>query len=186
MMDYRVGPGAAADRNTHGQVQGAHQGQAGARTRRQGHQRRDGTHTRIRALVMARPPELTGAHLVFSPWARSGKIQTSVAQFDRIQRGANLSRLAHHPALGHAHQGQPGHEPRREYVPPPLPRTAQASELIHFGIIAEVLEDEHYGLKDVKERILEFIAVGALKGEVTGMCSASLSPSYVRVRARVS
>jgi Lon-like ATP-dependent protease len=36
-------------------------------------------------------------------------------------------------------------------------------------VITEVLEDEHYGLKDVKERILEFIAVGALKGEVTGL-----------------
>jgi Lon-like ATP-dependent protease len=52
-------------------------------------------------------------------------------------------------------------------------------------MITEVLEDEHYGLKDVKERILEFIAVGALKGEVTGMCQCfPFSIVCARVRWR--
>jgi endopeptidase La len=31
-----------------------------------------------------------------------------------------------------------------------------------------ILDSEHYGMKDVKDRILEFIAVGALKGSVQG------------------
>ncbi len=30
----------------------------------------------------------------------------------------------------------------------------------------EVLDEDHYGLKDIKERILEFISVGALTGNV--------------------
>jgi Lon-like ATP-dependent protease len=29
-----------------------------------------------------------------------------------------------------------------------------------------VLNEDHFGLKDIKERILEFIAVGNLKGSV--------------------
>lgn len=33
-------------------------------------------------------------------------------------------------------------------------------------ISAEVLDEDHYGLKDIKERILEFISVGALTGNV--------------------
>ena len=29
------------------------------------------------------------------------------------------------------------------------------------------MEEDHYGIPDVKERILEFIAVGAIKGNLT-------------------
>lgn len=31
-----------------------------------------------------------------------------------------------------------------------------------------ILEEDHYGMKDVKDRILEFIAVGVLKNKISG------------------
>ena len=42
-----------------------------------------------------------------------------------------------------------------------------------------VLDDDHYGLKDVKDRILEFLAVGKLRGSVEGKIVCLVGPPGV-------
>lgn len=51
----------------------------------------------------------------------------------------------------------------------------------NFGInnAMTVLEEDHYGLKDVKDRILEFIAVGKLRGTVEGKILCFVGPPGV-------
>ncbi|KAJ4360243.1 ATP-dependent Lon protease pim1 [Didymosphaeria variabile] len=51
----------------------------------------------------------------------------------------------------------------------------------NFGIkhAREVLDEDHYGLKDVKDRILEFIAVGKLRGTVEGKILCLVGPPGV-------
>ncbi|MCA1790966.1 MAG: endopeptidase La, partial [Thioalkalivibrio sp.] len=49
-------------------------------------------------------------------------------------------------------------------------------DLKHAG---EVLDDEHDGLEDVKARILEFLAVGAFKGEIAGSILLLVGPPGV-------
>jgi len=39
-----------------------------------------------------------------------------------------------------------------------------------------VLDEDHHGLKDVKDRILEFIAVGKLRGSVEGKILCFVGP----------
>lgn len=42
-----------------------------------------------------------------------------------------------------------------------------------------VLDEDHYGLKDVKDRILEFLAVGKLRGTVEGKIICLVGPPGV-------
>jgi len=44
---------------------------------------------------------------------------------------------------------------------------------------ARILDRDHFGLKDVKERILEFLAVGILKGSITGTILCFVGPPGV-------
>ena len=49
-----------------------------------------------------------------------------------------------------------------------LPWGLASQENLDLAVAREVLDEDHYGLDDVKKRILEFIAVSQLKGSVQG------------------
>ncbi len=45
---------------------------------------------------------------------------------------------------------------------------------------ARILDRDHYGLEDVKNRILELISVGVIKGDLSGTISALTGPARCR------
>ncbi|TXT13358.1 hypothetical protein VHUM_00725 [Vanrija humicola] len=49
-----------------------------------------------------------------------------------------------------------------------IPWGVHSPENFNITHASEVLDEDHYGLKDVKDRILEFLAVGKLRGTVEG------------------
>jgi Lon-like ATP-dependent protease len=60
-----------------------------------------------------------------------------------------------------------------------LPWGTYSKENLNMLHAEKILEEDHYGLQDVKDRILEFIAVGNLKGEVTGKIICLVGPPGV-------
>ena len=49
-----------------------------------------------------------------------------------------------------------------------VPWGLHSEEMYEIDRAKEILDEDHYGLEDIKERILEFIAVGQLSGNVQG------------------
>lgn len=49
-----------------------------------------------------------------------------------------------------------------------LPWGIQSTENLDLDRASAILEEDHYGMDDIKRRILEFIAVSQLKGSTQG------------------
>ncbi|KAJ3119530.1 ATP-dependent Lon protease pim1 [Physocladia obscura] len=60
-----------------------------------------------------------------------------------------------------------------------IPWGKHSKENFDIKHAAVVLDEDHYGLKDVKDRILEFIAVGKLRGTVEGKIICMVGPPGV-------
>lgn len=60
-----------------------------------------------------------------------------------------------------------------------LPWRVFTDDYLDLSRAAKTLDRDHYGLKDVKERILEFLAVGILKGSISGTILCFVGPPGV-------
>ena len=60
-----------------------------------------------------------------------------------------------------------------------LPWGVFSAESYDLDAARKILERDHYGLEDVKDRILEFIAVGKLKGDISGSILCFVGPPGV-------
>ncbi|KAE9001828.1 Lon protease [Phytophthora fragariae] len=60
-----------------------------------------------------------------------------------------------------------------------LPWGKATEENFDLAKANQILDEDHYGLKDIKERILEFIAVSKLKGDVQGKIICFVGPPGV-------
>lgn len=60
-----------------------------------------------------------------------------------------------------------------------IPWGKTTEENLNLKTASKILNEDHYGMKDVKDRILEFIAVGVLKKKVTGKILCFYGPPGV-------
>lgn len=60
-----------------------------------------------------------------------------------------------------------------------LPWGTSTKEVYNLGSAEKILDEDHFGLDDVKHRVLELIAVGALRGSVKGKILCLVGPPGV-------
>jgi len=60
-----------------------------------------------------------------------------------------------------------------------IPWGQRSQENFNVSTAKGILDEDHYGLKDVKDRILEFIAVGKLRGSIEGKIITLVGPPGV-------
>jgi len=77
--------------------------------------------------------------------------------------------------------GSPEYSVTRNYLDwiTVLPWGRESADRLDLGHARTVLDRDHYGLDDVKERILEFLAVGMNKGEIAGSIILLVGPPGV-------
>ena len=63
-----------------------------------------------------------------------------------------------------------------------IPWGKHSKENYSIAHATKVLDEDHYGLQDVKDRILEFIAVGKLRGTVGGELARIMYGKVVLMR----
>jgi ATP-dependent Lon protease len=83
--------------------------------------------------------------------------------------------------LGLLETGSPEYAVTRNYLDwlTLLPWGKHTDDRLDLDAAREILDDDHEGLDDVKERILEFLGVGIMKGEVSGSIILFVGPPGV-------
>src|SRR5690606_5909190 len=74
--------------------------------------------------------------------------------------------------------GSPEYAVTRNYLDwmTALPWGKYSEDKLDLGRARKVLDADHDGLEDVKDRIIEFLAVGSLKGEIAGSILLLVGP----------
>lgn len=57
-----------------------------------------------------------------------------------------------------------------------LPWGIHSEECFDYQVAKKILDEDHFGLDDIKDRILEFIAIGKLKGSIQGKIICFVGP----------
>ncbi len=112
------------------------------------------------------------------------------ADLDKFRERINLLTLPSHAAqrlndemdkMSILEPGSPEYAVTRNYLDvfTSLPWGVYSEDNLDLARAKKILNKEHAGLDDVKERILEFLAVGSLKGEIAGSIILLIGPPGV-------